>query len=206
MTEKSIITDDTRILIWELTESIDELLGLLKLTGLEVAECEKFTSTKRKLEYLGVRIALKKLLGDDVIICYNAEGKPSLSNNKFQISISHSNRWIAVMAHPTRPVGIDIERPSDKIQKLYTRFLSKTEQEELSDGKDNRQLQLAWSAKEALYKIIGKEAIDFAHQLRIFPFEVKTEGNLTALHVPTNTLYQLSYFQSPAYTLVYCLV
>jgi len=206
MIKENFILEDAQILVWELTESIDELLEELKLTGLEVAEYERFTSPKRRLEYLGVRIALKKLLVKDVVICYDSEGKPSVSDNKHQISISHSNKWIAVMTHPTRPVGIDIECPSDKIQKLYTRFLSKTEQKELSDGKDNRQLQLAWSAKEALYKIIGKEAIDFAHQLRILPFEVHEKGELKALHLKTNTFYQLSYIQTSVYTLVYCLV
>jgi len=206
MIKDNLILDDARILVWELTESIVELLDQLKLTGLEVTEYEKFTSPKRRLEYLGVRIALKKLLGNDVVISYDANGKPSVSDKKHQISISHSNKWIAVMTHPTRPVGIDIECPSDKIQKLYTRFLSKTEQKELSDGKDNRQLQLAWSAKETLYKIIGKEAIDFANQLRILPFEVHEVGKLTAMHLTTNTLYQLSYIQTSAYTLVYCLV
>ena len=109
------------------------------------------------------------------------------------------------MIHPTKQVGIDIECPTDKIQKVYKRFLSETEQAELSDGKNIKQLQIAWSAKEALYKIIGKEAIDFANQLRLLPFEVQTKGRITALHLVTNTVYQLTYTQTAAYTLVYCI-
>ena len=109
------------------------------------------------------------------------------------------------MVHPTRKVGIDIECPTDKIQKLYKRFLSKQEQEELSDGKNRQQLLLAWSAKEALYKIIGKEAIDFANQLRIFPFCPEMTGEMTAEHTPTGKLYYLSYILTEKYTLVYCI-
>lgn len=110
------------------------------------------------------------------------------------------------MAHPTRKVGIDIECPTDKIQKVYKRFLSIAEQEDLSNGKDNRKLLLAWSAKEALFKIIGKEAIDFANQLRIFPFEIKSSsGEIKAQHIPTKSHYQLFYQQTEKYTLVYCL-
>jgi phosphopantetheinyl transferase len=88
---------------------------------------------------------------------------------------------------------------------LYTRFLSLTEQKELSEGKDIHQLLLAWSAKEALYKIIGKEAIDFATQLRIFPFNVQPSGELNAEHIPTKTIYKLQYQQTNEYTLVYCM-
>jgi phosphopantetheinyl transferase len=195
--------DDYRLLVWELTESIDDLLQQLSET--DSAELESRVSEKRKLEFLGVRIALKTLLGKAITIKYNADGKPFLTDNSYQISVSHSGKWIAVMAHPTRLVGIDIEIPTDKIQKIHKRFLSPTEQEELSRGNNICQLQLAWSAKETLYKIIGKDAVDFANQLRILSFDVKPSGEISALHIESNTYYILHYIQNPAYTLVYCL-
>lgn len=196
--------NNAKLLVYEINESADELLQKIQNVDLYEAELGKITSEKRKSEFLGVRLAMRALLDKEVEILYNSERKPSLSDNSYQISISHSGKWIAVMAHPTRIVGIDIECPSDKIQKLYTRFLSETEQEELSNGKNIQQLQLAWSAKEALYKIIGKQAVDFAKQLRILPFEVKNEGEITAQHIPTKKYYKLSYIQSIPYTLVYC--
>ena len=162
---------DAKLLVWEVNESIETLHDQLNLIESDQIEFKKIVSDKRKLEFLGIRVALKTLLEREIQIQYNADRKPFLSDNSFQISISHSNKWIAVMAHPTSKVGIDIECPTDKIQKLYKRFLSETEQFELSNGNDIGQLALAWSAKESLYKIIGKEAIDFANQLRIFPFE-----------------------------------
>lgn len=195
---------DAKLLVWEVNESIETLKEQLNLIESDQIEFKKIVSDKRKLEFLGIRIALKTLLGKEIQIQYDSDRKPDLFDNSYQISISHSNKWIAVIAHPTRKVGIDIECPNDKIQKLYTRFLSETEQLELSNGKDIGQLLLAWSAKEALYKIIGKEAIDFANQVRIFPFEVKPSGELKAQHVPTKSFYQLHYQQSEEYTLVYC--
>jgi len=108
------------------------------------------------------------------------------------------------MAHSTCSIGVDVECPNDKIQKIYTRFLSNVEQKDLSNGKNINQLLLAWSVKEALYKIIGKEAVDFANQLRIFHFEPKLSGEIMAQHTPTKKLYQLRYIQNSAYTLVYC--
>lgn len=198
-----ISVEGTQVLVWNLSESIDELKN--ELTEINATELGKLFSDKRKLEYLCVRVAMKALLGKEIQIQYDDDGKPFLADKSFQISISHSKNWIAVMAHPTCSVGLDIECPTDKIQKIYTRFLNKTEQKDLSNGKNINQLQLAWSTKEALYKIIGKEAVDFANQLRIFTFEAKPAGEIIAQHIPTKKLYQLNYIQNSAYTLVYCL-
>lgn len=197
------LPDDSRWLVWELTESLEELQ--LQLPGLDQVALDAKATDKRKLEYLGVRVALKALLGKESIIQYDADGKPFLVDGSFQISISHSGKWIAVMAHPRRAAGIDIEIPSDKIKKVCKRFLSETEQEELTGCMDIKQLQLAWSAKEALYKIIGKNAVDFANQLRIFSFEVKDCGEIFAEHIPTSKRYKLHYIQHLAFNLVYCL-
>jgi len=199
--EKKI--DEAKILIWDLKESIDVLKN--ELVEFNEAEFIKIASDKRKREFLGVRLALKALIGKNVHIRYDDAGKPFLSDNCFKISISHSKNWIAVMTHPTRSVGIDIECPTCKIQRIYKRFMSPIEQRELSNGENINQLQLAWSVKETLYKIIGNEAVDFSNQLRIFPFKVKSEGEIMAQHIPSKKLYQLHYTQNPDYTLVYCL-
>jgi len=205
MKHEVIVIGDAKIMVWELTESIESLKEQLILSDSDKTAFNKIASDKRKLEFLSIRVALKSLLGKEIQIEYDSEGKPHLSDQSYHISISHSNKWIAVMAHTSRNVGIDIECPTDKIQKLYQRFLSITEQKELSNGKDIRQLLLAWSGKEALYKIIGREAVDFANQLRIFPFEVKPSGEIKAQHIPSDSFYKLFYQLTEQYTLVYCL-
>ena len=205
MKYRLITLQKAKVLVWELTETVETLLEHLNLNETDKNAFDKIVSVKRKLEYLGIRVALKTVLGKEIEIEYDSEGKPHLTDNSYHISVSHSNKWIAVMTHPTRMVGIDIECPTDKILKIYNRFLSLQEQKELSDGKDIRQLLLAWSAKEALYKIIGKEAIDFATQLRIFSFEVKPSGEIKGQHVPSESDYRLFYQQNEQYTLVYCL-
>jgi len=196
--------EGAKVFVLQINETLDALFAKWNYAGLDTKEYEKLTSEKRKREYLGVRLALRTLLNKEIVINYDVNGKPFVADGSCNISISHSNKWIAVMAHPTAIVGIDIECPTDKIKNVFTRFLSKTEQEELSNGNNIAQLQLAWSAKEALYKIIGKQAVDFAAQLRVFPFEVKNEGVMLAQHINTKTLYTLFYIQSAEYTLVYC--
>lgn len=195
--------NDAQILVLEIDKNIDELKN--QLTDYNKTDFEKISSEKRKKEFLGIRIALKELLNYEAQIIYDETGKPFLSDNSYNISISHSGKWVAVIAHPTRNVGIDIEVCSTKIQKVFTRFLSKTEQTELSNGTNIEQLQLAWSAKESLYKIIGNQAVDFAKSLRVFPFDITDKGTIIAQHIPTKTLYKLSYIHNSTYSLVYCI-
>jgi phosphopantetheinyl transferase len=200
-----ILENGAFLKVYEVTESIGDLLLQLELNEYDRQQFDNIASDKRKTEFLGIRIAFKELFNKEMDIRYDADGKPYLLDHSFQISVSHSKKWIAVIAHPARSVGIDIECRSDKIQKLYKRFLSETEQKELSDGENISQLQLAWSAKEVLFKIIGKEAVDFSKQLRVFAFEPKMNGEMQAVHIPTEKRYQLSYIQTSTYSLVYCL-
>jgi phosphopantetheinyl transferase len=121
------------------------------------------------------------------------------------ISISHSGVWVAVIFHPTQDVGIDIEIPTDKFSKLYQRFMNQEEQNTLFAGDDLRKVQLTWSAKEAMYKIIGPKAVDFANQLHIMPFELSEQGQFYCKHIPANNLYTLFYRQCKEFNLVYCM-
>ena len=201
----SIVQDEARGLVWEMMGSWEEILQEFDQENLHLEELEKRKTEHRKREFLGVRLALKALLGKEVFVIYNEDGKPFLADNSQHISISHSKNWIAVIVHPNLEVGIDIECTNPKIEKVYTRFLSEIEQKEIYLEKDTRKLHLAWSAKEALYKVIGKEAVDFAKQLRIMPFEIKNKGKISAIHIPKLQQYNLFYLQNQAYTLVYCL-
>ena len=194
-----------QLLIWKLTESVTDLLQEIQHPDTAV-DFQKINTVKRQLEFLAVRVALKKLLDEEFYISYTESGKPFLLDNCCNISISHSGSWIAVAIHPSLHIGIDIECITDKTGKLYKRFLSEDEQKDLSHGTNIKQLQIAWSAKEAVYKIIGKDAVDFANQLRIYPFETNEEnGKLTMRHTVNDELYDLHYHQTADYTLVYCI-
>jgi len=203
MTTQEISYNGALIRVEKISMNAESLLIELdnNLSHREVLK--SFSTDKRKLEYLTVRLALKRLLGKDTLIKYNNDGKPFLVDNSHCISISHTNGWVAVMAHPSMEVGIDIEIPTEKIKKISSRFLSPIEQEELHEDFNLSQIQLAWSAKEALYKTIGKDALDFAKQLRIFPFEVKTTGTIKAQHLLSTLEYELMYIQTDNYNLVF---
>ena len=193
-----------QLLVWRTVESPDVLLGELRLPE-NLADYHALRSAKRQMEFLGTRVALKRLLGEEFHIFYETSGKPLLHDRCYNISVSHSREWVAVAIHPSISVGVDIECPTDKVLRVYHKFLHKAELDMLSDRVGIQPLQIIWSGKEALYKIIGEEAVDFAAQMRMLPFEVAGAGDVMMEHLPTGMLYRAHYIQNDLYTLVYCL-
>jgi len=83
---------------------------------------------------------------------------------------------VAVIAHPTREVGIDIEQISDRICQLKERFLHKEELLHINSAQETVHLLLHWAAKEVIFKMMNEENVDFSEHLRIFPFTPQKNG------------------------------
>ena len=205
MRYKELQTNGASLLIWEITETVSELMQELPNFEHYQSDFEKHKTNKRQLEFLAARVAFKQLVGDHEFITYNADGKPICESNNYQLSITHTSKWVAVLVHPTCEVGIDIETPSARFSTLYTRFLNKNEQEYLVDLTNLLKIQLAWSAKEALYKIIGIQAVDFISQLEIQNFNLASEGQFIGTHTATKINFSLNYQVHDHFNLVYCI-
>ena len=105
---------------------------------------------------------------------------PYLADHSQQISITHTGEYAAVILHPCHPVGIDIERVSDKVARVKHKFLNKSELAFVDSRSEKTHLALMWSAKEALYKVMGQESVDFINDIIINPFQPYLEGTMTA--------------------------
>jgi len=191
-----------KILVGQFEEDVEALKSMLTNFEVYKVEFEELSITKRKREYLAARLLLNKVFGREVVVCYDENNKPYLQNASEHISITHSKNYIAVMAHPTHVVGIDLELRSNKVRRVYKRFLNPAEQQYLYNETNSSYLEIAWSAKEVLYKLIGKEVFDFSKELEIFPFQLNDSGVLHVLHVSGSRIYRLHYFQNETYTLV----
>ena len=80
-------TKDIHWAIWKMEESLESLLTLLPATRRIFCEQEmqRFTSERRKMEWLSVRVLLYSMLQEDKEIIYSSEGKPSLGDHSFFI-------------------------------------------------------------------------------------------------------------------------
>ena len=96
-----------------------------------------------------------------LIISYNQFGAPKLNDGR-KISISHSSDLIAVIISEKK-AAVDIEKISNKPLKILHKFISNNDS--ILDNK--MEATLAWSAKEAIYKLHQRGEIDFKKDIII---------------------------------------
>ena len=156
------------IAIWEITETLEELLQLSYVISIA-----NFNTEKRKKEWLASRLLLNKI-NPNYSISYNAFGAPELNNNSY-ISISHSKGLVAIIISQQQ-VGIDIEEISEKALRVSTKFVSTNNLKALTAEKAT----LIWCCKEAIYKWHQKGQVDFVTDIKLHPFKSLEKGEITA--------------------------
>lgn len=190
-------TANSEIAVWHITETeaaLQQLLG-------EPIEQFCYKNATRRLEVLAERLLLKELCGESNFQ-HMESGKPFLDSGDMRISFSHTKNFVALIVSKECEVGIDIEYPSDRVCRVKERFLSSVEQSTFDD--DAKKILLAWCAKEALYKVLNTPMLDFARQLQIQEFEVKTEGEILAKsELQRQQIHKLNYICTNDYYLVW---
>lgn len=171
------------ISVWEVTESEEELLKIISIPNDELEELYFTRSESRRREKLAVRALLNTVFEDKVYLGHHDNGSPFIQNNSTHISITHTNRFVAIITHPTEDVGIDIECLERDFSAVEKKALSEEEREDLSDKHRNLQLAIYWCAKEAIYKRMSQHGVDFAKQMEIDKFNPKDEGEIDATFI-----------------------
>lgn len=171
---------DALLGIWRMEESCEELLKMLPEYSRSpaVRHIHSIRSEQRALEWLSTRTMLYAILQEEKEILKRGSGQPYFADQSYNISISHTKNYAAILLHKTSRVGIDIETKSDRIQKIARKFISDNEYIDVSQ-KTVHQL-LHWSAKESLFKLMDAEEIDFREHLHIMPFAPKEKGMMQA--------------------------
>ena len=162
-----IESEKITILVWEITETLEEIiaLGEGKITS-------HYTSEKRKKEHLVSKLLVNEICPTKTII-YNEFGAPELNNGK-HISISHSKELVTVI-FSDKKTGLDIEQISEKSFRLASKFVSEKNLIKLNEEKAT----LIWCLKEAIYKWHQKGGIDFIKDIIIPEFFAKKNGKVT---------------------------
>mgnify|MGYP003508512994 FL=1 len=172
------------IAIWEITESEDDLRTLCSpIPNDELEELEILRSEARRKEKLAVRALLNELYPEKVYLGHHDNGKPYIQNCADEISISHTNRFVAIITHDEEDVGIDIECVNRDFSAVEKKALSEEELDDLTDKNHNLQLAIYWCAKEAIYKRMSQRRVDFAEQIELEKFTPRRDGELEAVFI-----------------------
>ena len=166
-------TEDYILGIWRVQETLEELIHI---SGVGHDLLEKYKNPKRKTEIAAVRALLRTLTGEIKTIAYNDDGSPYLIDNSYQISISHTVGYVAIILSKLRKIGIDIEKYSDTVLRVKDKFVSEEENSilQLNSEKIKEALIICWSAKETMFKMIPTDEIDFCDHLRLTPFIISS--------------------------------
>ena len=146
----------------------------------EMEEISFIRSESLRKQRLAVRALLNTLFDDKVYLSHHDNGKPYLENNPVNISITHTEKYVAVILHEEENVGIDIESLDRDFSAVEKKALSEDEIDDLEDDKRNEQLAIYWCAKEAVFKLLSRYNVDFAEQIEIERFRPRGEGELEA--------------------------
>ena len=170
--------------LWEISEELEELEHLAGLSRDDSITYSGISALHRKKEWLATRAILNELTRETTEIKYYTDGRPYLESCKYNISISHTDGFVAIMLHEISFPGIDIEQSSRQISKVASRFLSPDEADacRVTTEFSNHKLLLHWCAKEAIFKMVPFSDVEFSTDIHIkLSDPIQDSGSLQGL-------------------------
>lgn len=173
------VSESVKVALWKITESEEELQENLIKIGFKPQKIYQTKNKQRLKQWIATRLLLNEFFNTTQIV-YDELGKPFL-NNGWNISISHSNDFVAIILNKVESCGIDIEKITPKIERIKHKFLSS---DDLKSIKSLEDLLIYWGAKEALYKYYGKKEVLFIENLFIKEFNENNSKFLGKIKMP----------------------
>jgi phosphopantetheine--protein transferase-like protein len=180
------LDNTAKVAVWQITETEEELRTLSSTPADEMEEISFIKSESLRKQRLAVRALLNELFDEKVYLSHHDNGKPYLENLVTNISITHTEKYVAVILNDTEDVGIDIESLDRDFSAVEKKALSEEEIEDLDDDRRNEQLAMYWCAKEAVFKRLSHYNVDFAEQIEVERFRPRGEGELEATFIDKN--------------------
>lgn len=204
---KDSLSDGSLVGVWHITETAEELLAKITLSSTEEQVLRSYKHPNRQKQWLSYRAMIAEMVMANYLISYSDFGKPFLNiltkNN--HLSITHSGDHSAVIINENFSVGIDLEKPAKRIERVAERFLSIDELKFIDDKNKWDHLTICWTIKEALFKIHGNLCYDFREQIMITPFSCSPQGqvNCTIMGHKEQHNYKVNYRKMNAYYMAY---
>ncbi|MEP7093025.1 MAG: 4'-phosphopantetheinyl transferase superfamily protein [Flavobacterium sp.] len=172
----------TKILIWEITESLEELLSKVVLKEKTQRRLEGMKSQQHQRAFLSVRMLIQEMGFTDKDLHYDEFGKPYFDCHNY-ISITHSYHFAAIIiSHET--VGIDMELQREKIIRIADKFTDYECNYLKPDILEDyvKKLTIIWGAKEAIFKIRNEKGISFKEHIMVEDFSLSKSQTEASLH------------------------
>ena len=185
------IANHTRVAVWKVEEPNSFFIEALGLDKEELAAYNQMRAHRQK-EWLSSRYLLHLISSDDTRckVVKTENGKPFRKNGDYEISISHSQQYTAVIISP-KLVGLDIQTQQAKITRIAHKFVSNKEALRIPEQEAAFRYHILWGAKEAMYKAYGLRELDFKQHMHVFPFILSESEMELKGFVSKKPIYQL---------------
>jgi 4'-phosphopantetheinyl transferase len=189
----------TQIGIWQVAETEQELLDLLNWSVADMGELDSIKGARR-LESLAARLILHRLTGSTTLwkIEKDAHSKPHFSEHpEWHCALSHSH-GLAVAMLSNRPCGLDLQLYSHRMDHLAHKFVNEAERALIEQYTPDAHMGLyhfIWSAKEAMYKVHGRKALDFRAHMHVHGFQPTSTGLIQKNEVSIPCALQLGWVE-----------
>ena len=200
------LDNKAEIAVWQITESEDELKKLSSVPTDEMEEISLFRNENHRKQKLAVRALLNEVFEEKMYLNHHDNGKPYLENCVTNISITHTDKYVALIIHDEEELGIDIESLDRNFAPVEQKALSEDEIDDLDEDKKNEQLAIYWCAKEAIFKRMSQNRVNFAEQIEVEKFNLKKEGELEATFIHKDEYeedFELEYMMFDRHVLVW---
>lgn len=180
---KEKLENGATIAVWRTTETEEELIALSATPSDEMEEISYIRCKSLRMQKLAVRALLNELFEDKVYLSHHDNGKPYLENMVTNISITHTEKFVAVILHDEEDVGIDMESLDRDFSAVEKKALSEEEIDDIDTERKNEQLAIYWCAKEAIFKRVSVYNVNFSEQIEVERFRPRGEGELEATFI-----------------------
>ena len=177
------LDNKAEIAIWQVTETEEELKSITSVPTDEMEEISLFRSESQRKQKLAVRALINEVFEDKMYLNHHDNGQPYLENCATNISITHTEKYVAIIIHDEEEVGIDVESLDRDFSVVEQKALSEDEIDDLEKDKRNEQLAIYWCAKEALFKRMALNRVVYSEQIEVEKFNVRKEGELEATFI-----------------------
>ena len=191
---------NTRILIWQITETVDILLSKIQLDNSSKQILDLKKKEIHKKQFLAIRNILELMSSEKYLVSYSELGKPYL-NSKKNISVTHAGSYAALIVSD-KQVGIDLEEFGEKIKKIEKKFLDVELDYPIDLSISN--LVVYWNIKESIFKSLENKPMDFRKNIIVLPLE-KENNKVKSWYINNDEIYSFcSYYKVfKNYTLAY---
>lgn len=180
---KKKLENKAELAVWQITETEEELRNLTSVPNDEMEEILLIRNESQRKQKLAVRALLNEMFDEKMYLNHHDNGKPFLENCVTNISITHTTKYVAVIVHDDAELGIDIESLDRDFSAVEKKALSDEEIDDLDEDRKNEQLAIYWCAKEAIFKRMAQNKVDYAEQIEVEKFNPKGEGELEATFI-----------------------